>query len=213
MRGLGKVAPARDFTPPGGFAKDIRHTFYLSCPQTQLQLKSCGRSPLLLQVPGKRDVRQQRRYWQCSIRALCSVPMLWDAPLPPPRVCRRRLPSLPLPYYSPEPIWAPDGPELLFLGWGLGGEGQQHGAAPSWDHPRGSQLGESGAQGCEHPTLFLSDVFLKNSSRHLQAFPEGTQLSSPPRLYFCCCTLEVSGLPGSHLSIFLSTLTILFFLS
>lgn len=83
MRGLGKVAPARDFTPPGGFAKDIRHTFYLSHPQTQLQLKSRGRSPLLLQVPGKRDVRQQRRYWQCSIRAPCSVPVQETSAFPP----------------------------------------------------------------------------------------------------------------------------------
>lgn len=68
--------------------------------------------------------------------------------------------------------------------------------------------------GCEHPSLFLSDVFLKNSSRqHLQVTPKGTQLSPPPRLCFCCCTLEVSGLSGSHLSTFLSTLTVLFFLS
>lgn len=68
--------------------------------------------------------------------------------------------------------------------------------------------------GCEHPLLFLSDVFLENSSRqHLQVTPKGTQLSLPPRLCFCCCTLEVSGLSGSHLSTFLSTLTVLFFLS
>lgn len=68
--------------------------------------------------------------------------------------------------------------------------------------------------GCEHPSLFLSDVFLENSSRqHPQASPEGAQLSPPPRLCFWCCTLEVSGLSGSHLSIFLSTLTVPFFLS
>lgn len=65
----------------------------------------------------------------CAPRIVCSL-------LHTAGESRRRLPSLPLPYYSLEKIWTPDGPEPVFLTGGLGEGGRRPGAQSSSQQDR-----------------------------------------------------------------------------